>query len=116
MDCVHQWRAEWTAYHPGGTALRLDVSEPAPRCMLLLTSTARQRNISPARWWGSGGSLLTICEPCSRAMCPLDVEAEGGLMSNDKRGPCPVCRRFNRREGYGEVECKECKLLYRLIK
>lgn len=114
-NCEHLLNIEHLDYHPGGTCLRVETFTPSARCALKPTDHARSRGINVYRWVASGGSPISICRPCSRN-CPLKVEAEGGIMNNGKSGPCPVCQKLNRREGYGEVKCKECDLVYQLVK
>lgn len=113
-SCGHRLRVESRDFHPGGTCLRVETMEPADRCALKLTSHARAREISVYRWIGSGGSPISICHPCD-GRCPLNVEGEGGIMSNRKHGPCPVCRKLNGREEMGPVRCRECGLEYNLV-
>jgi hypothetical protein len=115
-DCKYRHIPESLNYHPGGTCLRMETMTPSALCLLRMTETAMARRIDPLRWLGSGGNLSGICEPCNIAECPQrEVEAECGIMNDGKRGPCPNCWTFNRREGYGCVACKECGFVFELV-
>ena len=115
-DCKYQHVPESSNFHPGGTCYRLETMTPSTLCTARLTEIAKARKISPLRWLGSGGSLTGICEPCDMAKCPQrKVAAECGVMNDGKCGPCPNCGTFNRREGYGRVDCRECGFGFELV-
>lgn len=109
MECMYKAAVEKAQYHPGGTALRIETFEPSDRCYL----KPIRSDIDPGRWILSGGSPISVLHPCGP--CPLKVIAEDALMNGGKRAPCPVCRTYNRRSGYGKITCRECRTEYEII-
>ena len=108
--CDHRIEVQDLGYHPGGTALRVEVYPALPRCKL----KPKRKDIDVCRWILSGGSPIDVCHPCS-AKCPLKVPADIGRYFTSFTGPCPVCRRIGKLSAPGNVKCKECGTEFELI-
>jgi len=114
--CVHQIKPYDLPLQPN--ALRVEIITPCPVCILRPKVDQFGRRYEVFRWVGSGGDPTSAAMPCvgrNSRLCPCRVIAEDSLMNGFKSGPCPVCRTFNRRDGYGPVECRECGLLFELV-
>lgn len=73
--CQHKLVVDKPLFHPGGTALRVEIIEPIDRCALKPRKDDFGRLYDPIRWVLSGGSPMTVAYPCS-GNCPLEREAE----------------------------------------
>lgn len=99
-------------------ALRIEAITAEPRCALRPKKDQFGRKYNVARFVVSGGCASQAAKPCvgpDSPRCPRNVEAEDGLMNNFKSGPCPHCRRINRREGYGPAACRGCGYTFNLV-
>lgn len=99
-------------------ALRVEIIEAAPRCALRPKTDDFGRLYRPVTYVMSGGQPMDAAHPCmgtDSLACPRNVEGEPGLMNDFISGPCPMCRRFCRRQGYGSVNCRECGYLFHLV-
>src|SRR5690606_35574574 len=99
-------------------ALRVEAITPGPVCVLRPKVDQSGRRYEVRRWVGSGGDPAAAAMPCvgwNSRLCPCRVIADDSPMSGFKRGPCPVCRTMNRRDGYGTVACRDCGLLFALV-
>lgn len=99
-------------------ALRIEIMPPELRCAMLPKTDQYGREYDVGRWVLSGGDPVTAAHPCvggSSLGCPRNVVAEESIMNDGKSGPCPMCGTFNRRIGFGQVACRDCGYVFKLI-
>jgi len=111
MECPHKIKALSPNFHPGGTAYRCELLEPADRCDL----QPKRKDIEIYRWINSGGSAIDVAHECVKKTCPLIVIADIGNYYRSWVGPCPQCHISNKRCGPGSVACRDCGLIYELV-
>jgi hypothetical protein len=107
QSCGYYLPVEGMNYHPGGTAFRIETASPAGRCQLKPKKDNVGRTHNVVRWIMSGGSAMTVADPCS-AKCPLRVPVETGNLGRSWSAYCPSCHTSNTVKSIGLIRCRDC--------
>lgn len=113
QNCGYHLSVNAMNYHPGGTAFRIETAHPVGRCQLKPKKDNFGRTHDVVRWVMSGGSPMTVAEPCT-ANCPLQVPVDVGNLGRSWTSHCPICQTLNvlKQQKLGVVKCRDCKQEY----
>ena len=114
QTCGYFLEVKGMNYHPGGTAFRIETSSPEGRCQIKPKKDNFGRTHDVIRWIYSGGSPMTVADPCS-AKCPLIVPVDTGNLGQTWTSYCPICQGSNslkERQKVISVKCRECAQTY----